>query len=158
MSVATRISSFVVETRFFHTNDPASLGVELNQMYRDLSQAINQRTVGIYATESALTGNKLYGIQSRPMSTYRVLLTATSIANGVTTIPHLITNLSDVLLLSLTGGASDSPSFISLPYVNVGAPANGIQLSMDATNVYITTTTGDYASYSALIVVEYARP
>jgi hypothetical protein len=156
--MASRISSYVVETRFFHTDDKEGLGVELNQMYRDLSQAVNQRTIGNYATESSLTGNKLYGIQSRAMATYRVLLTAPSILNGVTTVPHGIVSLENVLLLSLTGGASAFPNFLPMPYVNVGTPGDGIQLSMDATNVYLTTTTADYVGYSALIVVEYARP
>jgi hypothetical protein len=157
--MTTKVASFVPEIRTFHTDDPEDLSIDLNQMYRDLSQGINQRAIGFTAPTPSLNGKRYFGITSRVMMGYTAVLQANSILNGVTTIPHGIPDafLATMRLVSLTGGASSAPSsFLPLPYVNVTTPANGIQMSILGPNVEIATTTADYVGYSALIVVEFA--
>ncbi len=152
-----RVSSFVPSVRTFNVEDTKSLNTNLNESYRDLSQATNQRTIGNYTPESTLTGNKLYGVSNSAIPTYRVFLSAPSILNGTTSIPHNVQSLSTMKLLTLFGGASSAPSsWVPLPFVNVATPGNGIQLQVNGSNVEIITTSGSYTGYSAWVVMEYS--
>lgn len=158
MSNDHRVSNLIPSSRTFKTDDSESLSVSLDQMYRDVSVGVNTRTIGNYSTTPSLTGNTLYGIESKPITTYRIIVQASSILNGTTNIAHGVNNLSSVRTLSLIGGASSpsTSSFLPLPFVNVGTPGNGIQIDVNGANIQIITTSGSYTGYSAWIVWEYA--
>lgn len=158
MSASNSITPFVPDYRPFTTDSPSVLKSDLVQSYQDLAAGINNRTVSIYTGDSTLTGNKLYGLGSRLYMTYRVMLSVDSILNGTTTVAHGITNTTEIRYLSILGAATSSSGALPLPYVNVGTPADGIQVSISGANLVLTTTTANYTGYSALIVIEYARP
>jgi hypothetical protein len=54
-------------------------------------------------------------------------------------------------------GTNPNTKFVPIPYVNVGTPGDGVELWVDTTNVNIKTTTANWTSYTAIVVVEYLK-
>ena len=153
-----KITNLVPASREFKVDNALALKVDLNQSYRDLSQAVNARTIGQYSKQSsALTGNTYYNFAPSPKNTYRLYATANSIASGTTVISTGIVNANNIRTVSLTGAATDNLTLVSLPlpYINVAAPADSITLRVNGNNFELITTTANYATYSAVIVWEF---
>lgn len=143
-------------TRFF-PEEPELLQRELNNMYLDVAAAVNSRDIAVYTSVSGPNGQKFFIGSSVPLSdVIRVCFFIPSILNGATTLAHGITIIPTTRFTRIYGtGSNPSTQFIPIPYINVAAPADSVQLDVNTTNIVLTTTTANYTSYSAVIVLEY---
>ena len=80
--------------------------------------------------------------------------------NNQVTIAHGITGL-DVILPGITGGylkLADESDIRLLPHASIGTTANGIVMSFDATNIYLTTgAAGNYSSHFGHVTIFYTK-
>ncbi len=133
--------------------------VALVERLRNMTNAINIRPVGWYVDTEIVTGKKY--IPSSGNVVYREISRFTkelgALPNATTkNVAHGLSNVnSNFLLTAMWGSASsNSPlSFVSLPHVSVSDA--GVEISMDATN-FVIKTTSDYSNYNnSVITVEY---
>lgn len=147
-------SPFVYTYRQFPTDDPHNLEKQLVNVAIQYGVAINARTIGTFDTNQVADGERWFAVGNMKLRDgQRKVLQFSSILNGTTTIPHGINVTSLTYVTRLYGTAVKNTTFIPLPFVSV---ANDfVQLNMDATNVYLTTTSNTYIGYSGTIVVEF---
>lgn len=147
-------SPYLRTTRDF-PSDPQALSMELNKMYIDISNATNSRTVGLFPTnKAAITGEEWFLTGSR-QQTLRQVYQFTSFSSPLN-IPHGI-NLSQISNFTrIYGTAFDGTNYYPLPYVDVTAANNQINIVVGPTNITITAGAGSPpAITSGLIVLEW---
>ena len=127
------------------------------------ADAINAREIGWYLDIETDTGKKFIPVTNAASSevyrtVFRKVIDVGTLPNaGTTTTAHGISFGTNFCLLNLYGGATDpSTNAVPLPYASTTA-ANSIQVSMDTTNINITTSI-DYSGYTcSYIVIEYLQ-
>jgi hypothetical protein len=153
----TTPTPFLPNTRFFPL-EGEYLQRELNLFYNDCAGAINGKDIALYTKEATSTGQKFFAAdgKSATRATMRKGFTFPSILNGTTSTPHGITVVPTTQFTRIYGTANrTSTRFFPLPYINVITPADSIQLSISATDVVLTTTTGNYTDCMAIVIIEY---
>lgn len=141
---------FVPTSKRFPVQDPFLLERQLTNSYVDLAVAINQREVATYDKTQAPTGQKWFPTNNNILRDgNRIVLTFASILNGATVIPH---HISYTYVTSLYGTANNGTTTIPLEH---STSTEVISLTMDSTNVTITTTTANWVAYSGTIVIEF---
>ena len=115
------------------------LSVELNRSYVDIASKINDRVIGIFPTmRPAITGESWFYNAAQKQQTLRQVYTFT--AAGST--PHGI-NLSQIAgLTRIFGTFTDGTNWYPLPYVDVVAANNQVNIIVDPTNIVITAGGG----------------
>lgn len=147
---------FIQQTRSFSdinvSKEPEVFLRALNKFSNDVSFAVNSRTIGTYSGQTSATGNIFIGV-----ATSRIILSVSSILNGITTIASNIPTSSKLFLCNLYGIASNGTTVVPIPYVNIAVPTDGISLNFDIPTgiVSIITSTANWTGYSANIIVEY---
>lgn len=155
--MTAKSTSLLPASRFF-PQDISLLQRELVLAYSDTAKAVNNRDIAIYATTFEPCGQKYFiiGNDNKASDVGRICFDIPSILNGVTTVAHGQTLRPTSVFTRIYGtGTNPSTLYIPIPYVNVAVPANGIQLSVNATNIILTTTSADYTAFRAIIVLEY---
>lgn len=135
----------------------------LSKAYIDTANNVNISTNGIYEKVQVDTRNKYFndGQPERKRQSYRQVYTLDALPNaGTSTIPININLISTSQFVNIYGVANrPSVRSVPIPFVNVGTPGDGIQLEVDwvgpPSQIIITTTTGNWTAYSAIIVLEY---
>ena len=136
--------------RQFPTSDPHNLEKQLVNFHTQTNAAVNQRTVGSFQTDQTPNGERWFASGNTKLRDgQRKVLQFASILNGVTTIPH---GIMFTKVTRLYGTADNGTTTIPLEH---STSTEVISLSMDATNVYITTTTANWTAYSGTIVIEF---
>lgn len=152
-------SPYLITSRKFPT-DQVQLEPTLNKMYIEVAAAVNARTVGLYNMSQITTGDLYFndGDPQDPHPGFRRVYQLASIAMGTNTIPLGFTPSSTTRFVDMYGTANrPTVRSVPIPFVNVGAPADGIELRVNwaTSNIEIVTTTGNWTTYSAIIVLEY---
>lgn len=144
-------SPFLPNYREFPTDDEHNLQKQLVNFHRETNTAVNNRTISTFQTNSIPNGERWYPNpnQQRLRDGNRVTLRFSSILNGVTTIPHGVTWVQNTRLY---GNATNGTLGIPLEH---STAAEVISLSVDQTNVYITTTTANWVAYYGTVVFEF---
>lgn len=142
---------FLRSERTFPTEDPQLLKNELDDCYIDISNAVNARTIGLYASnKSAQTGDSWFVKNNQQQQTFRqvyVVSAAGSIAHGLN-----LTSLSAIV--RIYGTVTDGSSWYPLPYVDIVA-ANQISVKITSSSIVITAGAGAPAISSGYVVVEW---
>jgi len=143
-------------------NDVTFLVNVLSKMYFDIATAVNYRTIGVYDRFEAITGNSYYNDvhTNKRRQSYRQIYTLTALPdNDTTPIPLGFTVDANTQFVQLYAIATSfSTNFtVTIPFVNLITPTDGISIEIDRTNnnIQIKTTTANWVTYSAFIVVEY---
>jgi len=128
-----------IRTSRHFPQDVQPLSVEINRSYVDIANHINQRTIGIFATQkSVVTGESWYVSGQTRQQTLRQLYTFASAGN----IPHNI-NLNDIAgFTRIYGTFTDGSVWYLLPYVDATAANNQVSVIVNATNIVITAGGG----------------
>jgi hypothetical protein len=117
---------------------------------------LNAKSIGVYSSELIPSGKQIY-VTSTAYDVLRVTVIFGPLPNSTTkTVPHgLVVDGSFRLLnLYLTANNTTGNKYFCLQYYSI-APGD-IVLSMDATNI-IVTTMSDYSSFNmSLAIVEFA--
>ena len=130
------------------------LGRALSKETEDVANAVNSRTCGIYSNVSTPIGDTFFFAS---VSASRVASLVAAIPLGSTTIQTQIQPSGSLRVVRIYGVANSATQCVPLPYINSSTLADSIGLSFNPTNgvITITTTTSNWAAYSAVVVVEY---
>lgn len=161
--------NFLPENYIFPENDTEQYDVKLRQYLNNIASAVNNKDSGLYTDEEVVTGQRFLPIfitnKSESLIYRDVFRTVVDFGvlpnNSTKNVAHGITTTEDFSIVRFYGtatdpGASTLQTAIPIPYVNVATPSDGVQLSMGATNVSITTTTANFTSFTrCFIIIEY---
>lgn len=171
-SIEGNYNNFLPESYIFPEEYNAEeYDVKLRQYLNNIAAAVNTKDSGLYTDEEVVTGQQFIPLYSTETSSninyrevFRKVIDFGDLPNATTkNVAHGITTTEDFSIVRLYATATDPAasaiqSAIPIPYVNVATPADGVQLSMGATNVSITTTTANYTAYTrCFVVVEYIK-
>jgi hypothetical protein len=139
--------------------------IKLYQYFNSLAMVINTKPNGSYIDQEVLTDKQFIPTFStdtssniKPRDVFRVVVDTGALPNsGTSTTAHGITLDSNSSVISIYGGATDpNTDYIPLPYVVVGG-TNGVEVSMDTTNINIKTKS-NYSAYTrSFVIVEYIK-
>lgn len=140
--------AFLRTTREF-PEELHQLCVEVNKAYLDTANNMNVRTIGIYPTNrSAITGNG-YFLTPQKQNSFRQIYPFTAPGN----IPHGINTAQISTFVIIYGTFTDGTKWYPLPYVDVTAANNQINVVVTSTNIVITAGGGSPPAISSGIVV-----
>lgn len=140
--------------------------IRLYQNINNICLTLNLKESGYYFTQEFVNGQVLFpnpamidqNLAGRQI--FRMVVNFGTLPNATTTSqPHGI-DVQDFFTFTRIYGTSTNPvdlTFIPLPYVSSSAVINNIELSADATNVYITTGIDQSAYTTTYIVLEYVK-
>jgi len=164
-------NNFIPESYIFPEDNFEEYDVKLREYLNNIAAAVNTKDSGLYDSEEVVTGQQFLPTFSTTTAgnlnyrnVFRKVIDFGALPNATTkNVAHGISTTQDFSIVRLYAtatdpGASTLQAAIPIPYVNVAAPADGVQLSMGATNVAITTTTANYTIYTrCFVVVEYIK-
>jgi hypothetical protein len=148
-------------------NDLKRLLVQLYTNLNNVVLAINAKDTGLYVTEEFLTGQQFFSNPSlnstttqnpEPRQTFRKVINFGNLPNaGSKSVPHNINIITGYSFTRIYGCATlPTSSFIPLPYASTVLNEN-ISLSLDATNVTITTGIDRTLYTTCYVVVEFIK-
>jgi hypothetical protein len=139
--------------------------VRLYQTVNNIVLAANLKETGYYLTQEFVTGGVYFNVANnfnltRPV--YRMVVNFGALpATGTKTVAHNIPNVTNTFsFVKIYGVATDptSVTFIPIPYSSAASITDNLELSADATNVYITTGGTDYSAYTTTyVILEYIK-
>lgn len=153
MTVTLQTTPYLREQRQFPAIDLKALATESDQAYIDVATAVNNRTIGLYAINfQIVTGEAWYFAgSSQKQQTLRQVYqftSAGSILHGV--------NFSTVSAFTrIYGTFFDGTNYYPLPYVDVVAITNQINIKITPTNIVITAGAGAPPIVSGLVILEW---
>jgi len=130
--------------------DAQPLAVEVNKSYVDIANAVNARTIGVFSTNlPAITGEAWFYNKNEKQQTLRKLFTFTAAGN----IAHNI-NFTNIAGFSrIYGTFTNGTNWYPLPYVDVTAANNQVNVIVTPTNIVITAGGGAPPAISSGFVV-----
>lgn len=169
-----QIGIFLPTTRVYDVEevnlepDLKRLLVQLYQSINDISIAINLKQSGIYSLEEIQTSQAFFPDPNKDVSasgsiperdSYRTVVNFGALPNnGTKTVAHDIDIIDTFIFTHIYATATDQSASraIPIPYAS-GDGIGNISLSVDGTNVRITTS-GNVSSYNECVVVlEYIK-
>jgi len=128
------------------------LAFQVSKSYIDIANAVNTRTIGIYAVnKSSITGDSWF-LTSKKQQTLRQVYTFTSTGN----IPHGI-NISSVFRFSPNsyGSFTDGTNYYGAIYASSTAIAGQVSFYITPTNIVVLAGGGAPTISSGIIVLEW---
>ncbi len=152
MTTNLQTSPYLREQRSFPSDNIQALTVEIDRSYVDIAQKMNSRTIGLFASSTAtITGESWY-ITSQRQQTIRKMFTFTaagSIAHGIDT--SQISGFTRIY-----GTFTNGTNFYPLPYVDVTAANNQVNVIVTPTNIVIAAGGGSPpAITSGFVIIEW---
>lgn len=150
-----------ISTDVILPEDDAEFNLFLTDRLKKMIRALNDKEVGQYSTQSIVNGETWFDANDATRFRYgqRVVVDFGALPNAATTtMAHNIPVDSNTRFTRIYGTSNDpSTTFIPLPYVDMSGGAGNIELTVDATNVTVTTT-GDYSAFTeTFIVLEWVQ-
>ena len=138
--------------------------VRLYQAVNDIELAVNAKHTGRYLPNQFVNGKQwiLNNDFNNPRQVYSVYVNCGALpSTGTNTIAHGIPNINSLYtFVNIYGTASDQTGleYIPLPYSSATDITYNLEVSVDATSVYITTGGNDYSAFNAsYIVLEFIQ-
>jgi hypothetical protein len=139
------------------------------EQLKRIANAVNIREIGWFLDEELLSGKAFIpGVNAAATGAtsqiYRQILRkvinfGALPAAGVKSVPHGITFTNNFTLTFMGAYATDPVAFIAfpIPYCDPAALANGVSLTMDATNVNISVGVNRSAFTRCYVTIEYLQ-
>ncbi len=170
-SVPGNPNNFIPENYIFPEDNFEEYDVKLREYLNNMASAVNTKDSGLYTDEEVITGQQFLPTYSTNTAgnlnyrnVFRKVIDFGVLPNAATKlVAHGIPTTQDFSIVRLYATATDPgattlQSAIPIPYINVAATADSVQLAMGATNVAITTTTANYITFTrCFVVVEYIK-
>lgn len=127
--------------------------------------SLNNKESGYYLQQEFVTGSNVFNINNdfnylRPIYRMEVNFGALPAA-GTKSVAHTIPNVNSAFSFVKIFGSAFNPSTttgIPIPFSSASAIASDLEITVDATNVNITTGGTDYSAYTHTIVtLEYIK-
>jgi hypothetical protein len=144
---------FLQAQRQFPDDTLNNLVNQVEQAYVDIAQKVNSRTLGIYGVNfQLLTGDTWYlsGSNTRQQSLRQIYQFA---AAG--NISHGINFVTVNAFTAIYGTLFDGTNYYPLPYVDVVAATNQINIQVTPTNIVIAAGAGAPPIVSGIVVLEW---
>lgn len=132
-------------------------------LYKRIANAVNTKDGALYLTQE-LANYQQFFTPNDPQTlrnVYRKVINFGVLPNaGAKAVPHGINFTTQCTMTRMYGTATDNVNllYIGLPFVEVAVPANGhIQLSVDATNVNVTTSSNRSNFTICYVILEYVK-
>jgi len=147
------------------SNEFKELLVRLYQTTNNISLALNLKDSGYYAEQEFVTGAQyppttptVGNSPTEGRQVYRKMVSFGALPNATSaSVAHGITTSSTFYLTALYAGASNpGTAWLSIPYASPTLNEN-ISISMDATNITITTGIDRTAYTTCYVVIEYLK-
>ena len=159
--MTANVNNVINQTSFLRTsrefpNDPQLLTLELDKSYVDIANAVNSRTIGIFpVNRNVLTGESWFYNKNQKQNTLRQVYRFSTFTNPLS-IPHGINTTTIGGFTRIYGTATNGTNWYPLPYVDVVAANNQINVIVTPTNIVITAGAGaPPAITSGFIVLEW---
>ena len=132
--------AYLRTSRDFNEDVP-TLCRDVSKAYIDIANSVNVRTIGIFAVNKAsITGESWYPTSQRQQG-FRQIYAFTGPA-PITPIPHGLNLEFIAAFTKIYGTFTDSTIWYPLPYVDVVAANNQINVIVNQTNIVITAGAG----------------
>ena len=126
---------------------------------------VNIKENGNYETLEMLTAQQWFSVTVDPTPrktryTFRKVINFGALPNAATkSVPHGINVTASTIFTRIYATATNpNTGFVPIPFVNVLAPADGIEIYVDPVNVNIVTTTANWVGYTiCYVVLEYIK-
>jgi hypothetical protein len=145
-------SPYLRTTRKFPIEDVESLSLEINKTYVEISNAVNTRTIGFFASgRQSITGNS-YFITSQRQQSQRQLYTFTSLAN----IPHNIPISSISFIGAMYGQYTDGTNWYGIIPATSNPITGQLSFYLTPTNI-VFVNSGSPTLGKGFIVIEWVN-
>jgi len=152
MSQPTQNTPYLRSQRKFPVDSLQALQVEIDKSYVDVAQKVNARTIGIFPVNTnVVTGESWYltGVKQQTLRQVYTITGTGNIAHGLT-----LSQLSG--FTRIYGTFTDGTNWFPLPYVDVVAANNQVNIVITGTNIVITAGGGSPpAVVSGWVVLEW---
>lgn len=130
--------------------DPQALSVEIDKAYVDIANAVNVRTIGLFATNRSSITGQLYFLNGTRQQSSRQIYTITGAGNYA----HGISFSKIGGFVNIYGTYFDGTDWYPIGNVNTVAFANQVSVKVTPTNIVITAG-GSVTIRSGFIVLEW---
>lgn len=153
MTTTVNKTPYLRVQRNFPTDNPQALAIEIDRAYCDTATKVNARTIGIFPTlNPSVTGEAWFYNQGQKQQTLRQLYTFTTAGN----IAHGIDFTKMAGISRIFGTFTNGTNWYPLPYVDVVAANNQVNVVITPTNIVITAGGGAPPSITqGFVVVEW---
>jgi len=157
-------STIIINPRTIDQAGIAQALVFITKEFNKISLAMNEKTTGVYNTMEYIDGNTWFPtIMSGPSSSYiyrqeyRVVINFGTLPNTASkTVAHNLDTTNWILTHAYGAATDPGTSYIPIPYASTTL-ANNIELSVDGTNVTITTGIDRTGYTTCYVVLEYLK-
>jgi hypothetical protein len=151
-----------ISTSTFFPDDFDEFRVKFLELYRDLSNAVNTREVGVFDLVEFLTGENWFtsGNPQVKRKTYRKVFELPATAAGATTnIAHGITGVNTTTTFTQIYGTAITavPDNRPIPFASATLVTDQIQILVNATNIVVTNGATAPNISSGVIVLTYLK-
>jgi hypothetical protein len=137
-----------------YPEDPAQLVQEVSKSYIDVAGAVNNRIIGIFpSNRPAITGETWFITPGRPNPSLRQVYAFSG--TSPFTIPHGIKFIDVAQFTIISGTAYDGANYYPLPYVDIVAVTNQINVIVNETKIVITAGAGAPVITSGIIILQW---
>lgn len=152
MTNVIQSTPYLIKQRSFPNDDMQELGVELDRTYIDIANRVNERTIGIYAQDTAIqTGDQYFLNGQSPQALRRFFQFQTT-----NPIPHNITPSTLAFVLpKCYGSYTDGTNWYGLIYATSVAIAGQITFYLNANNIVFVLGAGAPALTKGCLNIEY---
>ena len=153
-SDVTQKAPFLPQQRNFPNDNIQALTVQIDKAYIDIALRVNTRTIGIFPDNSPIVTGEQWYINGQPQKqqTLRQIYMFTSAGS----IPHGINTTTIAGFTRIFGTFTNGTNWYPLPYVDVVAANNQVNVIVTPTNIVITSGAGTPpAITSGFVVLEW---
>lgn len=136
--------------------DLPGLRSEINDLYQSIASSVNNKIGGLYVPLEKINSQQYFDSTNtqKLKAVYRMVVDFGALPNtGTKSVAHNIPGWNSNFRLTQSYGAATDP--IALQALPI--PNDGILLSVDSTNVNVTTTSNRSAYTATTIVIEYTK-
>jgi hypothetical protein len=165
-------SSSSVQVPYLRTSrvfpqDSSELENTLSKMYIEVAQAVNKRTIGIFNTFQAVTGNQYYSLSNNNIhnpiqyrQSYRQIYpfgaisggAMLSFSHGISGLIQLVASYGNCITEAIVNA---NGKYLPIPYVSVTDAAHQIELYINDSEIFISNGASADNILSGTIVLEY---
>lgn len=148
-----------LQTSVFFPEEFDEFRVKFLQLYRDISNNVNVRQIGVFDLQEFLTGEHWFtsGNPQVKRQTFRKVFSIGAINTGATsTTAHGITGITAFTHIYGTA-VTAAVDYRPIPYASATAVNQQIELKVDGTNITIINGGGAPNITSAIVVLEYLK-
>lgn len=147
------------------SEEDKQLKIALYQAVNDIINALNLKETGYYLAQEFVIGSLYFNTVNdfnnlRPV--YRMVVNFGALpAAGTKSVAHEIPTIGATFSFVKIYATASNPialTYIPIPYSSASAIANNLEITVDNTNVNITTGGTDYSAYTTTyVVLEYIK-